>query len=162
MKEATETKEQTPDGPSQPLFPADARGRVSAARRWAIAHGRTLSTPALAAILGAKTSRSEPIDRWTADTVCELLWTDIITWCQSRDAGCPERVAETLWTYLSFLADEDALASGSDVLPQLRAPLMAVGGLNRDGRARTSTSGRRHPAERVRPARAGARLAPVV
>ena len=160
---ADEHHEQQGDDDQAPAIPADARLRVSAARRWAIGHGRTLSTPALAAIVGAKLDRSEPFDVWTADVVSELLWTDIVTWCQGRGAACPQRVAETLWTYLTFLADEAAMAPGSDALAQLRAPLLAVGGLNRDGRQRVN--GRRAPAERPRQsaqARTVPRLAPVV
>ena len=127
---------------------------------WALASGRTLSPRALDVIVGAKLARQEPFGQWTEQAVNELLWAGILTWCRAHDVECPPAVAETLWSYLSYLQEHRGFVPPSDPLARLRAPLIAVGGLTRDGRLRVI--GRRHPSEQVRPARPSARLAPVV
>lgn len=130
-------------------------------RTWAMRNGRSLAPAAFDVVLGAKSCRPEPFGLWTEVVVNELVWAGIVTWCRERDVECPERAAETLWSYLTFLHEHDRFAPGSDPVGALRGPLMSVAGLRRDGRERAAAR-RRHPSERARTARASAHLAPVV
>jgi hypothetical protein len=52
-------------------------------------------------------------------------------------------MAESLWTYLTFLFEEGQLASGSSPLAELRAALIENAGVTRTGRARHPAGTRR-------------------
>jgi hypothetical protein len=105
---------------------------------------------ALVVILLVKQERAtEAFDCWTLDGLGEFIWTDVVAWCAINEVRRPPSVAETLWSYLSFLDDVGELSASSDDVEALRRSLVAYGGLNRLGRARTRgrVSQRRREAE---------------
>jgi hypothetical protein len=124
--------------------------------RFALATGSPLNLDAITVILairdGEATSSKVPFTRWTDRRVTELLWGNVLEWCAINGVAEPHNVAETLWTYLTFLFEEGELASGSSRLAALRLALVENAGITRTGRAR-HPAGRRRGAE-VLPIRA--------
>jgi len=78
---------------------------------------------------------------FTEDIVWQLLWVDVVSWCNGRNVPVPDQVAETLWFLVTHLDASDQLVPGSDPLAFLQSPLVAAGGLDKKGKAR-------HPAGR--------------
>jgi hypothetical protein len=114
---------------------------------WAFRLGLPIDADALSCILLAKQSDTDDsLILWTADSVRRLLWVDIVALCATLERRPPDRVAPTMWTLLTFLDGSGGLAAGSDPLDQLREPLIDSGGMNRRGRA--ASSSQRHPAAR--------------
>lgn len=146
--------------PMRAEIPEDELYTTRDVSKWAIQRGLPLSPRALEVIVAVKSERAEPFAHWSEQIVSELLWAGILTWCRAHDVECPERMAETLWTYLTILHETRAFAITSEPLGRLRKPLIDVGGLTRSGRERLVP--RRHPSEQKRSARSSARLAPVV
>jgi hypothetical protein len=127
-------------------------------RAWALPKGLVADADAIEVICCTKRARSAgrhgfeselDFDRWTVLDVEELLWVELVSYCSDSEQPVPERLAETLWTYLSYMADTGALIHPSDTLPTLRTPLIAYGGLG--------ANGRRRPQRPQRPSRRAAR-----
>jgi hypothetical protein len=121
------------------------------AARFALATGSPLNLDALTVVLAIReaTARRAPVTRWTERDVTALVWGGVLEWCATYGVAEPPNVAETLWTYLTFLYEEGELASGSSRLADLRTALVENAGVTRTGRAR-HPAGRRRTAE-VRP-----------
>jgi hypothetical protein len=124
--------------------------------RFALASGSPLNLDAVTVILAIREAEASssrvPFTRWTDRRVMALLWTDVLEWCAVNGVAEPPNLAETLWTYLTFLFEAGELASGSSRLAELRLALVENAGITRTGRAR-HPAGRRRGAE-VRPIRA--------
>jgi len=133
------------------LPPRLARCRVELAR-WALQHGQSVDLDAATIILLA----SQPVPgrqagfRWTREQVAELLWTGAADLCRSHGVELPAGTSETLWTLLCHL-DATGRLHG-DPLPVLKEELTTSAGLDRTGRLRHPSGGRRPRAE-VRPLR---------
>ncbi len=131
------------------LPPALARLRVELAR-WALQNGHSVDLDAATVILLA----AEPVPgrpgtfRWTRQQVAELLWTGASEVCRQHGVALPAGTSETLWTVLSHLDATEALHG--DPLPVLKEELTVSAGLDRRGRLRHPSGGRR-PAAVVRP-----------
>jgi hypothetical protein len=118
--------------------PADGFARrIRQVRTWALAHGEIASRDALQVICEVKAARRAPFDRWRLVDVDELVWHELMSWCQHQDMPLPTQLAETLWTYLGFLWDAGVADPASHQVEALRAPLIAYGGLGSDGRPRS-------------------------
>ena len=115
--------------------------------RFALASGSPLNLDAITVILAMRdaeaSSSKVPFTRWTDRRVTALLWGNVLEWCAINGVAEPENVAETLWTYLTYLFEVGELASGSSRLAELRLALVENAGVTRAGRAR-------HPAGRRR------------
>ena len=120
------------------LSPALRQHRVEVSRA-ALAAGRPLHLDAITVILATKQLESAndgtPFTRWTTRQVVAFLWGTVLEWCVARGVEAPPNVGETLWTYLSYLAEEGELASGSSSLAALRGALVENAGVNRSGRS---------------------------
>lgn len=120
------------------LSPALRQHRMEVARA-ALAAGRPLNLDAITVILATKQLESAndgtPFTRWTTRQVVAFLWGTVLEWCVARGIEAPSNVGETLWTYLTHLADEGELASGSSSLAALREALVENAGVNRSGRS---------------------------
>lgn len=133
----------------------DARALHLEVRRATLAAGRPVDGVSLAVVLLAKAERDGPLRRWTAGDVDEMVWVDIVSWCHRHGVDAPQAAGEALWALLDHLTATGSLAAGSDARAALRAPLIAAGGLDAQGR---SVRGRAaHPSEQGRP-----RLADVI
>jgi hypothetical protein len=111
---------------------------------WALAHGRPLNVDAFTVIVLAKAEQAgQPLELWTQEGVFEFVWAHAQNWCALHGLETPGAVAETLWTLLAYLDAADGFAAGSDPWVQLKSPLLAYGGLRRDGRSRHPSQGRR-------------------
>jgi hypothetical protein len=117
-----------------------------AVARWALAQGRPLNLDAITVILAVREFEADtdgvPFTRWTTRGLVGFLWGSAISWCDAREIEVPTGLNESLWTYLSFLAAEHELASGSASLSALREVLVETGGLSRSGRARVTRGSR--------------------
>ena len=107
----------------------------------------SLGTPVrpdtVSVVLAAKADRFlEPVEVWLEETVRELLWVDVLAWCEHHDLELPLDVPEALWAVLRVLEADGLLGGDSDRIDTLRRPLLEFGGLGRDGQ-------RRHPSRRV-------------
>jgi hypothetical protein len=127
------------------LSPVLTRHRRAVAR-WALAQGRPLNLDAVTVILAVREFEADadraPFTRWTTQGLVGFLWGSAISWCESREIEVPVGLNESLWTYLSYLAAERELASGSASLAALREVLVETGGLSRSGRARVTRGAR--------------------
>src|SRR5215467_9315979 len=99
-------------------------GRIRAVRTWALAHGEIASREALQVICEVKAARRGPFDRWRLVDVDELVWHELVTWCQHEEMPLPAQLAETLWTYLGFLWAAGVADPASHTVDALRAPLI--------------------------------------
>jgi hypothetical protein len=135
-------------------LPAELRRHRNEAARWALANGRPLQLDAVTVILAVRRFEAEeegaPFTRWTTRNLVGFLWGSAIGWCETHDVEVPAGLTESLWTYLSFLGAEGALAPGSSSLAQLREVLVDTGGLTRAGRARVGRGGRLATTRRLR------------
>mgnify|MGYP001813167840 CR=1 FL=1 len=118
-----------------PRHALDADDR--ALRRRVLAHslqeGRPLSADAVTAVLAAKAWRDELPELYTEATVRELLWVDILVWCEAHELELPLDAPEALWSLLVVLHADGALHPRSDSLEVLRRPLLDCGGLTPTG-----------------------------
>lgn len=138
---------------SAPAPPAVRAHRREVAA-WALANGRPIGRDALAAIVGARcTELADPESIampsvWTAEQIGGLLWHGVADWCDGTavELPDPDRVADTLDTYLRHLSASRLLAPGSDPVAGMRRAIVEYGG------RRTAE----HPSRRRRP------VAPVV
>ena len=106
--------------------------------RWALASGRILNLDALTIVL---TTRSGDHERWRTDDVSVFLWSSAAATCAELGVELPASTAETLWSYLTFLAEVGDLSG--DPLVDLRLELAECAGLNRSGRLRHPAGSRR-------------------
>jgi hypothetical protein len=72
-----------------------------------------------------------------------FVWGTVLEWCAGQGVEAPANVAESLWTYLTFLFEEGHMASGSSPLANLREALVENAGVTRSGRARHPAGSRR-------------------
>lgn len=105
--------------------------------RYALRAGRPLNLDAITLILAAKQFESNaerrPFTRWTRRGLVGFLWGTASEWATRHGVALPESTAETLWTYLGFLDEQDQFASGSAPLAELRAELEDHAGLTSAG-----------------------------
>ncbi len=138
---------------TEDLGPALARHRVEVAR-WALQSGHSLDLDAVTVLFGVIYGIGglpEPTRScWNRTWVAEILWNRAASWCEHAGVDLPTGTSEALWTYLTYLDEIDALLG--DSLAELRAELVASAGLDRRGRLRHPSGGRRPNAE-VRPLR---------
>ncbi len=104
------------------------------------ASGVPIDREVLTIILAAKAERDEPFRWWTASTVRELLWIDVVDWCLVAGIELPGSVPETMWALVG------ALPVSAEQIIELREPLTQDGGLDRNGRRRAAK--RRHPSRK--------------
>jgi hypothetical protein len=112
------------------------RARIHAVARWSLTQARPVPMDHVALIIAGKLWRrpdESELDRWTRTGVFGHLSCHMSNWCSHHRVLIPEGLAESLWTYLHFLADQHLLAPGSDPLPRLLDVLRCHGGLGPDG-----------------------------
>ena len=128
------------------LSPALRQHRCDVARN-ALANGLPLNVDAITVILATKSMESaaegRPFTRWTGRGVVAFLWGTVLEWCAGQGVATPSNVAESLWTYLTYLFEEGELASGSSPLSTLREALVENAGVTRSGRSRHPAGSRR-------------------
>ncbi|MEZ5382846.1 MAG: hypothetical protein R2754_13765 [Microthrixaceae bacterium] len=109
--------------------------------RWALAHGRPLNRDAITIVLG--TSRADakaalrPERRFRTKDLAVFLHQMVPQYCERSGLVAPPHVAESMWTYLAFLADpatSASLAPRSSSAAALLAALSDVACLDGDGR----------------------------
>ena len=138
----------TTTSPRLPLRPARATIRHDAPLRrdrraaaaWALAHGRPLDLDALTVLLAVveESARIEqrPADRWTPNTVLNLLFGAAVEWCRRQSVELPASMGESLYTYLRFLHDRQRFGDGSAPITELCTTTIELAGLTGDGRIR--------------------------
>ena len=133
---------------TEDLGPALARHRVDVAR-WALQAGCSLDLDAITVLLGITYglgAQPDPLRQvWRRDRVAEILWSQAASWCAEAGVDLPTGTSEALWTYLTYLDEIGALRG--DSLAELRAELVASAGLDKRGRLRHPSGGRRPKAE---------------
>ena len=144
---------------TSPVLPPDLRNLRVAVARWALANGRPLNRTAITIILG--TSRDDaraarrPERRFRTNDLPVFLHQMVPQYCRSTGLTAPPHLAESLWTYLAFLADAETdvdLAPRSSNPVRLFEALSEVGFLDADGR-----EARPRPERRPAPRRVGGR-----
>ena len=112
--------------------------------RWALGAGRPLNLDAITVILGARSFEASvdghPFTWWTGQSIITFTWGTAAQWCNNHGVELPPTTAESLFTYLAFLADTNQLAKGSSSRRSLLETVIDVSGLASDGRRRTSAA----------------------
>ena len=121
-------------------LPADQRQERVDVARWALANGRPMNLDAITVVLAAKAFEAglegRPYRRWTSAGVLTFLLGSAVEWCRQSGVERPPSFGETLFTYLSWVAETGQLASGSSPRGELLDAAADVGGLTRAGRSR--------------------------
>ena len=123
---------------------AELRAHRCDVARWALSVGRPLNLDAVTVILGARSFEASvdghPFTWWTGQSIITFTWGTAAQWCSSHGVELPPTTAESLYTYLAFLADTNQLAQGSSPRRSLLETVVDVSGLASDGRRRVKTS----------------------
>ena len=138
------------------LLPPDLRNLRVAVARWALANGRPLNRTAITIIQGtsrddAKAAR-RPERRFRCADLPVFLHQMVPVYCDRTGLEAPPHLAESLWTYLAFLADPATpvgLAARSSHPRRLFEALSEVGFLDADGREVRTRRTRRPTSRRV-------------
>lgn len=138
------------------VLPPDLRNLRVAVARWALANGRPLNRTAITIILGtsrddAKAAR-RPERRFRVGDLPVFLHHMVPEFCRQTGLEAPPHLAESLWTYLAFLADPATpvgLAPRSSRPQPLFEALADVGFLDSDGREVRSRRSPRPASRRV-------------
>ena len=139
MQSTTPNVSNTPIVPSNVLSVDQRRFRRQILEQ-CFAAGTPVDREVLSIILAAKSQRDEPFRWWTASSVRELLWIDVVEWCLVAGIELPGTVPETMWALVGALPVSD------EQVAELREPLTEDGGLDRNGRRRAAK--RRHPSRK--------------
>jgi hypothetical protein len=109
--------------------------------RWALAAGAPLNLDSLSAVLGARArdaaANAEPFARWNNSSLVGFLHASIEDWCIETRVNTPRNLAESLYTYLRYLAEFGLLAAGSSHVEVMLSTVAKYGCLADDGRALT-------------------------
>ena len=138
------------------VLPPELRNLRVAVARWALANGRPLNRTAITIILGtsrddAKAAR-RPERRFRNSDLPVFLHQMVPAHCDRTGLEAPPHLAESLWTYLAFLADPATpvgLAPRSSHPRRLFEALAEVGFLDGDGREVRTRRALRPAARRV-------------
>ena len=138
------------------VLPPELRNLRVAVARWALANGRPLNRTAITIILGtsrddAKAAR-RPERRFRNGDLPVFLHQMVPAHCDRTGLEAPPHLAESLWTYLAFLADPATpvgLAPRSSHPRRLFETLAEVGFLDGDGREVRTRRIRRPASRRV-------------
>ena len=114
----------------------DPRSLLSAAdrhtRRLVLAHALASGTPlhpdAATVAVAAKRWRPEPFGYFDEETVAELLWVDMLAWCEAINTELPLDAGGALWHLISVLDSEGWIASHSAPVKRLLRLLQSQGG----------------------------------
>jgi hypothetical protein len=113
---------------------SELRRFVLAVRMWALAGGRALEPSAIEAVVGAAARPLTTPSVWTTDDVEQLVWVDVLLWCDAAGRARPVGLGEALWWVLGHLADRGLIADGSDPLAALQMSVCEHTALGPDGR----------------------------
>ncbi len=136
----TTTPDLSPTLAARDVLSADHRRFRRQILEHCFAAGTPIDREVLTVILAAKAQRDEPFRWWTAPTVRELLWVDVVEWCLVNAVDVPGNVPEAMWALVGALPVSD------DQIRELREPLNQEAGLDRNGRRKAAK--RRHPSRK--------------
>ncbi len=107
--------------------------------RWALSQGRPLNIDALSSILGAKLTDStlerREFARWVSKSIVVFLHASVPNWCHANSVDVPQHLAESLFTYVSYLHHHNLLAPGSSASDALFETIVEFGCLSKSGRS---------------------------
>lgn len=104
------------------------RHRVEVAR-WVLANGRPMERDSLSLIIATRDVQPDGAlnTRWSCGTVGSLLGWQADAWCATHGVPRPERLAESLTTYLEYLLTTRLLSDRSDHFEDLRDEIDHIG-----------------------------------
>ncbi|MDH3753679.1 MAG: hypothetical protein OEU32_07385 [Acidimicrobiia bacterium] len=97
---------------------------------WTLAEGRSLGPDAATAVLGVLGERGGPGIAITDDLITELVWVDVLGWCNAHRVDAPTRLATTMHTIVDHLDARAALGPGSDSVGELHECIESAGGFD--------------------------------
>jgi len=113
------------------------RAFITTVVEWSLASGSPLDPDRVALLcagIDGAYSRDRSFTRWTRDRVATMLRIDVNNWCALHRCLQPDEMPETLWGFLTCLADTERLDKASHPVHELYKALRCMAGIGDDGR----------------------------